>query len=71
MNDRDHATYLEIETDPADTLLHALRSRLGHLAPDDLTDSLLKVIVQVWDAEGGRDAVVAALGRVSPTSHEG
>ena len=68
MSDRDQETYLEIDRDPADDLLRALRSRLGHLEPEDLADRLVKVVVHAWQLEGGRDAIVAALEQVSGTS---
>ena len=69
MSDRIHETYLRIEEDPADDFLHGLRSRLGHLEHDDLTDSLLKVIVRIWRVDGCRMAVVEALEQLAGATH--
>jgi hypothetical protein len=65
VSDRDPATYLDIERDPADDLLGALRSRLGHLDSEGLAETLVKVVVQAWQMDGGRAAIAAALQQTS------
>jgi hypothetical protein len=65
MSRRDQETYLATEQDQADAFLHALRSKLDDLEPADLADRFMRVIIQVWQAEGGREAVVKALEETS------
>jgi hypothetical protein len=71
MTDRDQQTYLDIEKDPADDFLHVLRSKLGHLESADLADSLVKVIIRMWQAEGCREAVLRALEESWEAPHAG
>jgi hypothetical protein len=66
MSERSEETYQPVAhdpaaDDPAGDLLRRLRSALGHLGHDDLTDSLVKIIIQVWQVDSCRSVVAQVL----------
>jgi hypothetical protein len=62
MSERSEETYRQTaDDDPAGDFLRRLRSALGHLGHDDLTDSLVKILIQVWQVDSCRSVVAQAL----------
>jgi len=61
MSEPSGETYRLTADDPASDFLRHLRCALGHLEHDDLTDSLVKILIQVWQVDSCRSVVAKAL----------